>query len=212
MAMQGLDGTYSYASTFGVSRSSLMGDKTYGVNTMVWSNLQQFMLTANYSQVHINKEGRVSRVYSASIGGAKMFTTVMGMMNHSMVFLGKKGSAAGFEFGSSLTSIEFNVREKLIFFDEILAGASLTGFYTKPIPYNRFTFAPMLAVSSAFLTYEMTNQNTIWNKDLMLIGGLSTTFNITKRFGANLGVNAVGSTNPTFPIIMSYTIGSRFSF
>ena len=136
----------------------------------------------------------------------------MGMMNHSMVFLGKKGSAAGFAFGSSLTSIEFNVRERHIFFDEILAGASLTGFYTKPIPYNRFTFAPMLAVSSAFLSYELTNQNTIWNKDLMLIGGLSTTFNITKRFGANLGVNAVGSTNPTFPIIMSYTIGSRFSF
>ncbi len=212
MAMQGLDGTFSYASNFGVSRSSLMGDKTYGLNTMVWSNLEQFMLNANYSQVHINKEGRVSRVYSASIGAAKMFTTLMGMMNHSVVFLGKKGSAAGFALGSTITSIEFNVRNKMIYYDEVLLGGSITGFYTKPIPYGRFTFAPMLAVSSQFLTYELVNQNTIINKDIMLIGGLSTTFNLTKRFGANLGVNAVESTNPTFPTIWSFTIGSRFSF
>jgi hypothetical protein len=212
ISMQGLDGTYSYASTFGVSRSSLMGDKTYGLNSMVWSNLQQFMLTANFSKVHINKEGRVSRVYSASLGGAKMFTTVMGMMNHSVVFLGKKGSASGLALGSNLTYLEFNIKNKEIDFDELLVGSSITGFYTKPIPYNRFTFSPMVAVSSAFMSYEVFNTEVVWNKDLIIIGGLSTTFNITKRFAANLGVNVVGSTNPTFPIIMSYTIGSRFSF
>ena len=85
----------------------LMGDKTYGLNTMVWSNLQQFMLNASFTKIHINKEGRASRVYSASIGGAKMFTTVMGNMNHSVVFLGKKGSAAGFAIRYIYNSYRF---------------------------------------------------------------------------------------------------------
>jgi hypothetical protein len=210
--MQGPDGSYSYASTFGVSRSSLMGDKTYGLNTMVWSNLQQFMVNANFTKIHINKEGRPSRVYSASIGGAKMFTTVMGNMNHSVVFLGKKGSAAGFALGTSITAIDLNVVNGLVYYDENILAQSITGFYTKPIPFGRVSVSPMVAVSSPFVSFETFSKRTTWSTDVMFIGGLSGTFNITKRFGANLGVNAVTSTLPNFPILVNYTIGSRFSF
>ena len=210
--MQGPDGTYSYASTFGVSRSSLMGDKTYGLNTMVWSNLQQFMLNASFTKIHINKEGRVSRVYSGSIGGAKMFTTVMGMMNHSVVFLGKKGSAAGFALGTSITALDLNIVNGLIYYDENILSQSITGFYTKPIPLGRFSLSPLLAVSSPFVSFETFSRRTTWSTDVMFIGGLSGTFNLTKRFGMNLGVNAVTSTLPNFPVLLNYTIGSRFSF
>ena len=210
--MQGVDGTYSYASTFGVSRSSLMGDKTYGLNTMIWSNLQQFMLNANFTKIHINKEGRASRVYSASIGGAKMFTTVMGNMNHSWVFLGKKGSVAGVALGTSITALDLNVVNGLVYYDENILSQSATVFYTKPIPYDRYTISPMLAVSSPFVSLETFSRRTTWSTDVMFIGGLSGTFNITKRFGANLGVNAVTSTIPGFPVLINYTIGSRFSF
>ena len=210
--MQGPDGSYSYASTFGVSRSSLMGDKTYGLNTMVWSNLQQFMLNASFTKIHINKEGRPSRVYSASIGGAKMFTTVMGNMNHSVVFLGKKGSAAGFALGTSITAIDLNIVNGLVYYDENILSQSITGFYTKPIPFGRVSVSPMVAVSSPFVSLETYSRRTTWSTDVMFIGGLSGTFNITKRFGANLGVNAVTSTLPNFPVLINYTIGSRFSF
>jgi hypothetical protein len=210
--MQGVDGTYSYASTFGVSRSSLMGDKTYGLNTMIWSNLQQFMLNANFTKIHINKEGRASRVYSASIGGAKMFTTVMGNMNHSWVFLGKKGSVAGVALGTSITSLDLNVVNGLVYYDENILSQSATVFYTKPIPYDRYTISPMLAVSSPFVSLETFSRRTTWSTDVMFIGGVSGTFNITKRFGANLGINAVTSTLPNFPVLINYTIGSRFSF
>jgi hypothetical protein len=210
--MQGPDGTYSYASTFGVSRSSLMGDKTYGLNTMVWSNLQQFMLNASFTKIHINKEGRASRVYSASIGGAKMFTTVMGMMNHSVVFLGKKGSAAGFALGTSITALDLNIVNGLIYYDENILSQSITGFYTKPIPLGRVSLSPLLAVSSPFVSLETFSRRTTWSTDVMFIGGLSGTFNLTKRFGFNLGVNAVTSTLPNFPVLINYTIGSRFSF
>ena len=62
LSQQGPDGTYSYATNFGVSRSSMLGTETYGLNAMVYTNMQQFMLTANYSKVHIKTE-KVSVVY-----------------------------------------------------------------------------------------------------------------------------------------------------
>ena len=92
-----------------------------------------------------------SRVYSASIGGMKMFTTYMAMMNHSMTFLGKKGSVAGVALGTSLTTNELDVIDGLIYFNNQFLGLSLTGFYTKSISVSpKLSISPMLAVSSPF--------------------------------------------------------------
>jgi len=213
MSIQDPLGRFSTAAMFGVSQSSLMGDKTYGLNAMVYSNMQQFMLTANYSKVHINDEGRINRVYSASLGGAKMFTTFMGMTNHSMVWLGKKGSVAGVALGLNLTSIELDIRKGLIYYDEQIVGSSLTGFYTKPFNFDRLTITPMLAVSSPFASYEIYRGDKIdLNTDLMFIAGSSFNYQLTKRFIANIGANAITATIKDFPVIWSFTIGSRLQF
>ena len=212
MTQQSPLGSYDVAATFGVSQSSLMGDKTFGVSLMAYSSGQQFMLNTNYSQVHINKEGRVSRVYSASLGGAKMFTTVMGMMNHSMVFLGKKGSAAGFALGTSITSLDFIIKDNMLLSNGNILSQSVTGFYTKPIPLSRVSITPMVAVSSPFVSYDIFQNQITWNKDLMFIGGSSFTYKLTQRFGLNIGATAITSTIKDFPVLMSYMIGGRLSF
>lgn len=207
-------GGYDVAASFGLSQSSLLGDKTYGVTAMAYSNGQQFMLTTNFSKVHINKEGRVNYVYSASLGGAKMFTTYMGMVNNSVVFLGKKGSAAGFAFGTSITSIELDVRGGLVYYDQNILGASLTGFYTKPIQYSpKLTITPMIAISAPFASWSLILGDKItFNKDLMFIGGPSVSYKLTQRFGLNIGATAVTATIKDFPVLMSYMIGGGFSF
>lgn len=236
-------GGYDLAASFGVTQSSLMGDRTYGLNAMVFANGQQFMLNANYSKVHIKTysnselihgdhkhygkgkgvsvkdsltthQPRVNRVYSGSIGAMKMFTTYVGMMNHSMVYLGKKGSAAGFAFSTTITSIELDIRKGLVFYDDMILGASLTGFYTKPIQYSpRLNITPMVAVSSPFISQSIYDlKNTKLNTDLMFIGGSSFTYKLTQRFGFNFGVTAVTATIKDFPVLMSYMIGGRMSF
>ena len=212
LSQQGPDGRYTQAATFGLSQSSLLGTETYGLNAMVYSNLQQFMLTANFSKVHINKEGRINRVYSASLGGMKMFTTYMGMMNHSMVWLGKKGSVKGLAFGTTLTSVDVDVRQGLIYYDNVLLGNSLTGFYTKSFNFNRLTVSPMLAISSPFMQFDMHQHTTVWNPDVMIIGGANFTYKITQRFGLNVGINIIEATIPEFPTLKTFTIGSRLSF
>ena len=212
LSQQGPDGRYTQAASFGLSQSSLLGTETYGLNAMVYSNLQQFMLTANYSKVHVNKEGRISRVYSGSIGGMKMFTTIMGMMNHSMVWLGKKGAIKGLALGTSLTSVELDVRKGLIYYDTQILGTSLTGFFTKSFTFDRLTVSPMLAVSNPFMSYDTFYHNLDWNTDVMIIGGSNFTYKLTQRFGLNVGVNVIEATIKDFPTLKTFTIGSRLSF
>ena len=213
MSQQLPTGEFQQAVTFGISQSSLMGTETYGLNAMVYDNLQQYMLTANFSKVHINKEGRVSRVYSASLGAMKMFTTYITMMNHSMTFLGKKGSVAGIALGTSLTANEVDVIDGAIFFDNQFLGVSLTGFYTKSFQLtDKIGISPMLAVSSPFMMFDMFKHNTMWNSDLMIIAGSGFSYKLTQRFGINVGVNIIESTAPEFPTMKTFTIGGRLSF
>ena len=213
MAQQLPTGEYQQAVTFGISQSSLLGDKTYGLNLMVYDNLQQYMLNANYSKVHINKKGRVSRVYSASLGGMKMFTTYMGMMNHSWTFLGEKGSVAGVAFGTSLTSNNVDVIDGNIYFDNTFLGVSLTGFYTRSFQLtDKIGVSPMLAVSSPFMMFDMYKHTTMWNKDVMIIAGSGFTYKLTQRFGINIGANIIESTAEEFPTMKTFTIGGRLSF
>ena len=213
MSQQLPTGEFQQAVTFGISQSSLMGDKTYGLNAMVFDNLQQFMLNANYSKVHINKEGRVSRVYSASVGAMKMFTTYMAMMNHSWTFLGKKGSVAGIALGTSLTTNNVDAIDGLLYFDNQFLGVSLTGFYTRSFQLtDKIGISPMLAISSPFMMFDMFNHTTMYNKDVMIIAGSGFSYKLTQRFGINVGANIIESTAPEFPTMKTFTIGGRLSF
>lgn len=212
LSQQMPDGTYSQAAMFGISQSSLMGTETYGLNVMVYDNLKQFMVNANFSKVHINKEGRASRVYSASLGGMKVYTTLMGMMNHSMVWMGKKGSVAGVAFGTTVTTNNVDVVDGNVYFDNQFLGLSLTSFYTKPFNFDRLTVSPMLAVSSPFMMFDMYRHNTMWNKNVMIIAGSNFSYKLTQRFGVNVGVNLIESSANDFPTMKTFTIGGRLSF
>jgi len=211
-SMQNIDGTFNQTMTIGVSRSSLLGTETYAVNAMVWDNLQQFMLNGSYSKVHINDEGRVNRVYSASIGGARMFTTTMGNLGQSLTYLGKKGSIKGVALSTSILSVGFQVVEGQIIQDAVLLAPALTGFWTRSFNYNpQLVISPMVAVSSPFLLHDWFNQTTTWNKDVMAIVGSSFNIGLTKRFKLNVGVNTIHNTNPDIRMTWNFTIGSRFS-
>jgi hypothetical protein len=236
-------GEYNSAAMFGISQTSLLGTETYGLNLMVYDNLQQFMLNGSYSKVFFTNtniselnhddhkhysttkevttndpkerpQPRVNRVYSGSVGAMKMFTTYMGMMNHSMVWLGIKGSATGLAFGTSVTSLDIEKPENIDFVDNLLIGTSLTGFWTKPFPYSpRLTVAPMVAVSSPFMSISINGQNKFnWNTDLMIIGGSNFNYKLTQRFGLSLGITVVESTIKDFPTMKTFMIGGRVSF
>ena len=70
----------------------------------------------------------------------------------------------------------------------------------------------MLAVSSPFFSMSMSNYDTIWNKDVMIIGGMNFNYMFTKRFGLTLGTTVIEATIPGFPTLTNFMLGGRFSF
>ena len=210
-SMQGIDGKFQQAFTMGISKSSLKGDKTYGVTSMVWSNLKQYMVMGTFSKLFF-KEGRPFLVYSAGIGASKMFSTVIGMNNHSLVLLGKKGLVAGTSLGVTSIYLNYDVTRDAIIFDDNIISGNATFFATKPYNVGRFTISPMLAASKQILNYSVYGEQTPVSKDLMYITGTSVNFALTKRFVANLGANMINNTNKNIRSTLTFTIGSRFSF
>ena len=209
--MEGLDRTFSTAMTLGYSKSSLRGDKSYGVTSMVWSNLKQYMVMANYSKTFFVK-GAPRFVYSASLMGSRMFSTLSAGNNHSIVYLGKKGTVAGLSLGASTIYLNYKIREGGVLVDQALLSGNITSFATKPFNFDRYSLSPMLAVSLPLINHDLYSKETTYNKDIMIITGVSANYALTKKFYLNLGINATHNTNKEIRSLLNFTIGSRFQF
>ena len=210
-SMENLLGGFDVAMTLGVSRSSLRGDKTYALNSMIWSNFKQYMLMANFSKVFFVK-GRPKYVYSTSLMGSKMYSTMTAGNNHSIVRLGEKGSVAGISAGATNIFLNTQISEEAFYVDTSLLSVALTGFFTKPYNFDRYSISPMVAVSAPIYMQDLFTKSVIKNKDLTIITGLSGNYALTKRFVLNLGINLASNTNKDIKSLMSFTIGSRFQF
>ena len=233
MTMQMIDGTISTAASFGISQSSLTGVNTYSLNTMVWSNLQQFMLGASVSTVYFNYDrevpvllddpftggkinigtyydkGTISSVDSNAVNFMYMYGTTMLSYSYSKVFMGQKDNFwKGFVGGyAASTGV---IRS----FGQTLSTNSLTGFGTKPFTFEklpRWSFSPMVAISIP-IKIEPLNLRITPAENFTYILGNSTNFQLTQRFVANLGINVIGNTDPIIPLTFAATIGARFAF
>tara|TARA_R110001632_G_scaffold3285_3_gene14851 strand:- start:21 stop:1613 length:1593 start_codon:yes stop_codon:yes gene_type:complete len=210
-SMENLLGSFDVAMTLGISRSSLRGDKTYALNSMIWSNLKQYMLMVNFSKVFFVK-GIPKYVYSTSLMGSRMYSTLTAGNNHSIVRLGKKGSVIGISAGATNIFLNYQISKEGIYLDTSLLSISLTGFYTKSYNFNRFSFSPMVAFSVPLHMQDLYSNLTIENKDITVITGVSGNYALSKRFVLNLGVNVSSNTNKDINSLLSFTIGSRFQF
>lgn len=210
-SMENLLGSFDVAMTLGVSRSSLRGDKTYALNSMIWSNLKQYMLMVNFSKVFFVK-GMPKYVYSTSLMGSRMYSTLTAGSNHSIVRLGKKGSVIGISAGATSIFLNYQVSKEGIYLDTSLLSISLTGFYTKSYNFERFSLSPMVAFSVPLHMQDLYSNTTIENNDITVITGVSGNYSLSKRFVLNLGVNVSSNTNKDINSLLSFTIGSRFQF
>ena len=233
MTMQMIDGTISTAASFGVSQSSLTGVDTYALNAMVWSNLKQFMLGGSKSTVYFKydrkvpysvvdpstgeshvfgyrmEKGSIWSIDSHAVNFMYMFGTTMASYTYSQVYMGQKENFwKGFVGGYAATVSVINA------FGQVSNSTSVTGFGTKPFNFQslpRWSFSPMLAISLPVKLYPIDLKVDPFN-NFTYITGLSTNFQLTQRFVANLGINAISNTDPIIPTTFAATIGARFAF
>lgn len=211
--MSALDGSVNFVSNFGMSQASLNGVTSYSANAMIWDNLKQFNINVGKSYANkdqtvvlyggkkpIVKGGDLKSVNTTSINGMYSFGTFNISLGKSTVYMLPKQLIAGWSGSIMFMSAETT--------SIIPTGV---GFITKPYLYSRYVISPMFAFATNPVIYTVETNSAITNTNLMFIGGVSGTFNLTKNFMANLGFNIIEST-ANLPMTWSITIGSRFQF
>jgi len=185
----------------GVSKSSMMGDKSYGLNFMLWDNLQQFNLSGNFSKIVMNADYKPVMILSSSAGVGYLSGIWNSNMTNSVVVLGPNQIVAGYALTFAGTFVEDNTSIAQI----------ATVFITKPFNFKRVTISPMFAWSNLGSVY-MVQQKTITEvTGYSYIAGSNFDLNISRRFKFNLGALLIGSTEPGSRPSYNFTIGSRFS-
>jgi hypothetical protein len=197
---QNPDGTYTALFTIGASRSSLAGDKSYGATAIVWTTLDQFALSGNYSKMHFEK-GKLTGIGSYSGTVAYLQGTTMTMVGYTYV----KPDVKWGVYGVSGGVIGLFMPE-----GKVSIATSLVGFWMHPpITINeRATLSPQIFILSSPVGYnEITKLNTNTSASMMV--GNSLDYKLTRRFGATAAhrVMLVPSQTPLHFIL----IGSRMT-
>ena len=204
VGMQSLTGTYNSILSFGLSQSSIFGDVSYSGNMMVWDNLKQIVLGGSITKMHMNEDYTLDYVDSYAVNYSRMYKSNSVTLSNSTIKPTKYGT---FGFGINGTVMWGSDMEGVI----VSYGWNI--LYTHSIKVNeRWTYSPAIIMAKNPGSYMSNDQLLYTNKDE--IGILSNGFDlqISRRFRINLNYTLIASTNPTFPLMHNFMVGSKLQF
>ena len=171
--------------SLGMSQTSVMGNASYGLTSMIWSTFDQFALSGRYTRMH-TKNGNLTHISNYGItaayigGGVVSFATAA-----AIVPLGKYG-ITGANYALSYANNSWS--------------NGLLLFYTKPVTVSkRLTISPDIYLSNSL------------TKDLGIMTGANFDIALTKRFKFNCGLKTTLSTNPDVPQGYMAMIGTKIN-
>jgi hypothetical protein len=201
---QNLNKTYTPIINIGTSRSSMTGLSSVGVTAMVWLNFQQYALSARYTKIHYNKSKKLKFVHNLNLTGVYTYGNYLGFLGYSGILNGGKWGITGFNVSGAVTII---TEEKNGYY-----SPSITAFYTRPIKVNKkLIISPEIYVISTPLVYSSKEQVSISDRYFSGFIGSGFDYQISKRFKLNVNYKANLSTNPKFPILSFFLIGSKIN-
>jgi uncharacterized membrane protein YgcG len=204
IGMQSLTGTYNSVLSFGLSQSSIFGDVSYSGNMMVWDNLKQIVLGGSITKMHMNDDYTLDYVDSYALNYSRMYKSNSVTISNSTI---KPTQYGTFGFGVNGT----------VMWSSDMKGVTISygwnALYTHSIKINeRWIYTPAVIMAKNPGSY-MSNEKAFYtNKDE--IGILSNGFDlqISRRFRINLNYTLIASTNPTFPFMHNFMVGSKLQF
>jgi hypothetical protein len=183
----------------GFSQSSLMGNSSWGISSMIWSSFDQFALSGRYTKMNF-VEGKLQSISNYGLTSVYLGGSVLGFATAAYILpLGKYGvSGANYTFSVAGADIGLNLSNNILL------------FYTIPIKVNkRLTISPDVYVSGSSTGY-LTNQKLfIISDDVGFLTGASFDFALTKRFKFNFALKTGFNTNPQVPINYLGMIGTK---
>ena len=199
---QNLNKSYTPIVNIGTSRSSMTGLSSYGVTGMVWLNFEQFALSARYTKIHFNKSKKLKFVHNVNLTGVYTYGNFLGFVGYSGILNGGKYGITGFNVSAAATVI---ATDKSGYY-----SPSITAFYTRPIKVNKkLIISPEIYIISTPLVYSTKEKVTVSDRYFSGFVGSGVDYQISKRFKVNVNYKANLSTNPQFPILSFFLIGSK---
>lgn len=201
---QNLDRTFTPILNLSMTQSSMTGMSSWGLTSMVWFNLKQFAISGKYTKISFSKNGKLKWVHNLNLTGVYTYGNVLGFLGYSGILNAGKWGITGFNVSGAVTLITED-RNTFI-------SPSITAFYTRPFKASkRLTISPELYVISTPLIYSSREKITTTDRTFSGFLGSGFDYQLTKRFKFNMNYKANLSTNPDFPILSFFLIGSKMN-
>lgn len=191
----------SVIASAGLSQSSLMGNTSWGISTMIWSTLDQFALSGRYTKMNFNN-GKLESITNYGLTGVYLGGSMLGFGTMAYIYpMGKYGvSGANYTLSFSGADVGLNIANNILL------------FYTIPIPVNkRLTISPDLYISGSSTGYLTAQKIFVTSDDVGFLGGASFDIAFTKRFKLNFALKSGINTNPDIPINYLMMIGTKLN-
>ena len=201
---QNLDRSFTPILNLSMSQSSMTGMSSWGLTSMVWFNFRQFALSGKYTKINFSKNGKLKWVHNVNLTGVYTYGNILGFVGYSGILNAGKYGVTGFNISAAATLI---TEDKNTF-----VSPSITAFYTKPFTTGkRFTISPELYIISTPLIYSTKEKITTTDRTFSAFIGSGFDYQLTRRFKFNMNYKANMSTNPDFPILSFFLIGSKIN-
>ena len=202
---QNLDKTFTPILNLSMSQSSMTGMSSWGLTSMIWFNFKQFALSGKYTKMNFSKNGKLKWIHNMSLTGVYSYGNIIGFVGYSGILNAGKWGVTGFNTSIAMTKI--NDEDKNTFI-----SPSITAFYTKPfMASKKLTISPELYIISTPLLYSSKEKITTSDRTFSAFIGSGFDYKISKRFKFNINYKANMSTNPDFPILSFFLIGSKIN-
>ena len=201
---QNLDKTFTPILNLGMSQSSMTGMSSWGLTGMIWFNFKQFALSSRYTKIHFSKGGKLKFIHNFNLTGVYSYGNVLGFVGYSGILNAGKWGVTGFNVSAAGTLVS---EDKSTFL-----SPSITAFYTRPFTATkRLNISPELYIISTPLMYSTKDKVTTTDRTFSAFVGSGFDYQITKRFKCNFNYKMNLSTNPDFPILSFFLIGSKIN-
>jgi predicted porin len=199
---QNLDRSYTGIINVGMSQSSMTGTSSWGVNSMIWFNFRQFALTGRYTKIHYSKSHKLKLIHNFNLTGVYSYGNILGFLGYSAILNAGKFGITGINVSGAVTKTPDDVN--------LFMSPSATAFYTKPFKVGkRMILSPELYVISTPLIYSSVDKVSVSDRTFSAFIGTGVDYQISKRFKVNMNYKLNMSTNPDFPILSFFLIGSK---
>ena len=202
---QNLDKSFTPILNLSMSQSSMTGMSSWGLTSMIWFNFKQFALSGKYTKINFSKNGKLKWVHNINLTSVYSYGNIIGFVGYSGILNAGKWGVTGFNTSAAMTLITGDQKNTFI-------SPSITAFYTKPFTTGkRFTISPELYIISTPLIYSTKEKVTTTDRTFSAFIGSGFDYQLTRRFKFNMNYKANMSTNPDFPILSFFLIGSKIN-